>query len=1226
MKRIFSFFAAILFAASMMAGVGNEYYNVTFLKSSGPSGYDKTGDYAYGGITWTIPGNITNGDYIRVGGKGIDHQERYIFSQAPLNDAIAKIVIAHNGKSRANVTLHTVTVVVASDADFTEDVVTTEYEVGEDEIQKNTEGEIVIVPAPTIVSWATGSYYKFIFKVSNPDTSNGGIDVMSITFFSYQDDDAAAINASNIDLGLISTTELPFSVEKELVVTGANLSSPISYETDGEHLSLSGTLTAEGGSLIVTITAAEEGEIDEIITLTSDDVETIVSVKANIIKTDGDGSQDNPFSASDVVKLNNNYGNEKAWVMGYIVGCAASGGQIATSATNSNIAIGDATDQTENVVPVQLPNNDIRAALNIVDNPSNVGRQVKVFGQLIAYFSFTGVQNVSDYEFVGDAPITVAKPVITPEEATFTEPITVSITCETEGATIRYTLDGTDPTANSLEYSEPFEISETTTVKAIAFLEDAQSAIATMTYTLVDPSALISCAEVYGLDDNTDAKLNEVTVTYVSGKNVWVKDASGAVFLFMKSSASFAAGAKLQGVVGTKKLYSGLVEIELNADQQAAIEATAGEAPAPEELTAAIDEAKDMSKYVLLKDVTVAEGSFTTSSSTSLNMTFAGIQVALYNKFKLAATFAASKTYNVIGLVSKHNSDLQVNFISAEEAGVAPVTVAKPTFEPTGTTFTESITVSITCETEGATIRYTLDGTDPTANSLEYSEPFEISETTTVKAIAFLEDAQSDIASITYTKKADPVIPTGGFVKVTEAPSSWEGDYLIVYEPESVAFNGGLETLDAAKNNIAVTITDGVIEATDENMAAIFSIEALEEGGYAVKAANGQYIGVSTYGNGLKQSDNPFEHNTPSLDEDGNAILSISGEEWAGDMILNFNSNANDKRFRYYKNGSQKKIALYKLTEESGEPSISASDIALGEIETESDVYETELTLTVKGKNLDSPISFESSNSEIVAVSGQLDETGGTLTVNIAVPASEEGTALNETITLTSDNVVKVVAVTAIVKKVVPVPPTGKKYILADIENIAPDQSVIIAMETNYGAKAAVNVFAMSIPENASTAPAAVSVTAEDGAIITDATDIFWNIVKDEDGNYLIYPDGTTDKGLHCINQNNGVRVGTGEANTFEILQAEEAQGGGMYLHNIGNNRYLGIYNSTDWRCYGSVNNNIKNQNLRLYVYSGTTAIDNTKVMEKATKFIQNGHLFIIKGDRIYNVMGQIIR
>ena len=35
------------------------------------------------------------------------------------------------------------------------------------------------------------------------------------------------------------------------------------------------------------------------------------------------------------------------------------------------------------------------------------------------------------------------------------------------------------------------------------------------------------------------------------------------------------------------------------------------------------------------------------------------------------------------------------------------------------------------------------------------------------------------------------------YVKVTTAPADWEGDYLIVYETNSVAFNGGLSTLDA---------------------------------------------------------------------------------------------------------------------------------------------------------------------------------------------------------------------------------------------------------------------------------------------------------------------------------------------------------------------------------------------------------------------------------------------
>lgn len=159
------------------------------------------------------------------------------------------------------------------------------------------------------------------------------------------------------------------------------------------------------------------------------------------------------------------------------------------------------------------------------------------------------------------------------------------------------------------------------------------------------------------------------------------------------------------------------------------------------------------------------------------------------------------------------------------------------------------------------------------------------------------------------------------YVKVTATPSDWEGDYLFVYEAENVAFNGGLATLDAASNTIAVEIADGAIAANETTNAAKFTIEAVE-GGYSVKSASGKYIGVSSYGNGLKQADvvGSYVHNSMSIDADGNAIIAIYNETWnttGGSMILNYNANKSDKRFRYYKGGSQKKIQLYKFTASS---------------------------------------------------------------------------------------------------------------------------------------------------------------------------------------------------------------------------------------------------------------------------------------------------------------------
>lgn len=62
---------------------------------------------------------------------------------------------------------------------------------------------------------------------------------------------------------------------------------------------------------------------------------------------------------------------------------------------------------------------------------------------------------------------------------------------------------------------------------------------------------------------------------------------------------------------------------------------------------------------------------------------------------------------------------------------------------------------SITCATEGATVRYTVDGNDPTETSVIYTNPVTLTEGQTIKAKAFLEGHKaSDVASATYSSSA----------------------------------------------------------------------------------------------------------------------------------------------------------------------------------------------------------------------------------------------------------------------------------------------------------------------------------------------------------------------------------------------------------------------------------------------------------------------------------------
>ncbi|UKK67008.1 chitobiase/beta-hexosaminidase C-terminal domain-containing protein [Prevotella communis] len=97
-----------------------------------------------------------------------------------------------------------------------------------------------------------------------------------------------------------------------------------------------------------------------------------------------------------------------------------------------------------------------------------------------------------------------------------------------------------------------------------------------------------------------------------------------------------------------------------------------------------------------------------------------------------------------------------------------PVKPANPIFTPAGGEYSKAKKVTIACETEGASIYYTLDGTIPTAKSTLYTEPIAISETTTVKAIAVLEDQESRVVEATYT-----ITPLDdSFVEIAQSQSS----------------------------------------------------------------------------------------------------------------------------------------------------------------------------------------------------------------------------------------------------------------------------------------------------------------------------------------------------------------------------------------------------------------------------------------------------------------------
>lgn len=125
---------------------------------------------------------------------------------------------------------------------------------------------------------------------------------------------------------------------------------------------------------------------------------------------------------------------------------------------------------------------------------------------------------------------------------------------------------------------------------------------------------------------------------------------------------------------------------------------------------------------------------------------------------------------------------------------------------------------------------------------------------------------------------------------------------------------------------------------------------------------------------------------------------------------------------------------------------------------------------------------------------------------------------------------------------------------------------------------------AMSNDKGTSAAPIATAVTfnTDKTEITSEVNDnLKWTLTQSTASGvptYTFYPNGDTAKWLYCTNSNNGVRVGTNDAQTFIIDQ--------NFLKHVGTSRYVGVYSDQDWRCYTTIHNNIKNTVLAFYRYA----------------------------------------
>ena len=187
--------------------------------------------------------------------------------------------------------------------------------------------------------------------------------------------------------------------------------------------------------------------------------------------------------------------------------------------------------------------------------------------------------------------------------------------------------------------------------------------------------------------------------------------------------------------------------------------------------------------------------------------------------------------------------------------GGGTVTVAMPTFSPDAGTYYNSIMVELDCATEGADIYFTTDGADASEQSRAYMGPFEVTTTSTIKAVAIKDGKRSAQAEATYTIRqqggggetpvdCDVVInnalfgssATGTIAKSDDADLTGTQDgitFVYALGSGSQRFANATEIRLYKGNTLTISVAEGTLTALDFTIGAKTSALDADTGSFS---------------------------------------------------------------------------------------------------------------------------------------------------------------------------------------------------------------------------------------------------------------------------------------------------------------------------------------------------------------------------------------------------------
>lgn len=382
-----------------------------------------------------------------------------------------------------------------------------------------------------------------------------------------------------------------------------------------------------------------------------------------------------------------------------------------------------------------------------ISNSSSLGMtNGEKYDAIVWFNSFSGTQPQGKAILVEPVITSLEPPAIEGEE-TFTSTTTVTITSKGKVGKIYYTLNGEEPTQASTLYEKPFVLDKTATVKAVAIYKEVKSTTVEKTFTKIDLSAPKTIAELFELQQDlneVNVKLEDAQVVYADGNSNYIVRENNKALDILKTCLNLKQGQKVTGTVTLSVKFNNgiLTASDVTGKTNDTNLTLSGEETAPLPIECAlVEEVKNYpGDLISLKNKKYNERSgyllenwkyVYLSNASEFNMEGKNYDVTIwYNDVKKYY----SSSYPLAKVV---------------EAELAITSLLAPTIEGEAA-FTSSTTVTIKSSESVALIYYTLDGTEPTTESILYKDPFVLNKTATVKAIAVYKAIMSPVASMDF--------------------------------------------------------------------------------------------------------------------------------------------------------------------------------------------------------------------------------------------------------------------------------------------------------------------------------------------------------------------------------------------------------------------------------------------------------------------------------------------